>query len=102
MALTEAQVAAYAKLDDAIDAMVAAFDGGEDDDGDPWMANTILVGYVLIVGGARFQQPTDSCYDPDDDEQDMVSVSRGFTKRGQQPLLTRGILEAHLDRYRNS
>ena len=81
-------VAAHEQLDAAIDALLQASEAFE--------SGTMVTGYTLIVAGAQF----DDDLEPDDDEQDTMSVQRAFTKRGQSPHLTRGILETFLDQVR--
>lgn len=96
MPLSPERAAAYAKLEEAIEGVIAAnnaFDEGQ-----------IPIGFVLIVAGVRPMDPVldIECFDPDDgDEEQFVSSHRAFCKRGQLPHTTRGIIEAYLDLWRS-
>lgn len=63
----------------------------------------VMVGYTLIVCGTRYASPDldEGCYE-DGEEDDMVSLYAGFVRLGQQPALTRGMVESYLDNFRNA
>ena len=90
MTLRPEIAAAYEQLDAAVanivEAMAAFGDG------------TMLSGYAVVVTGVGF----DDDPGPDDDEQNTVSRNRLFVKRGQSPVLTRGMVEYALDYLRES
>ncbi|AGM12899.1 hypothetical protein I5J47_gp11 [Mycobacterium phage Arib1] len=82
--------AAYEQLEAAVDALVTArraFDPG-----------VMLSGYTLIVSGIGF----DDDPEPGADEQESVSSVCVFVKRGQSPLMTRGMVETFIDRLRSA
>jgi hypothetical protein len=82
--LSDEKAAAQEQLEIALERMEALSDRGADE---------FITGWVLVVCGSSF--------DPDDeDEQGMLSTFRAYTKRGQMPVLSRGIVECWLDRFR--
>lgn len=92
MALTEEQAKAYDQLDAAIQNAMNVFDregsGG------------FIVGWALVVNSVR--SPNDDERNEIDrfevdDEMDVVSEYDYWTKRGQNPALTRGIIHEFLD-----
>ena len=92
MGQTPEQKAAYRKLEETIEELVVSynsFDQGE-----------IPVGFVLILCGVRsMSQEHDDDYE-DGDEEELVSRFAAFPKIGQMPVITRGILESYMDRWR--
>lgn len=97
MPMSVERAAAHQLLDEAVEAVIAAY--GSFDDGQ------IITGHILIVAGTRMMSPDldEGVFDPDDgDEQESVSTLRSFSRRGQIPHMTRGILESYMDRWRNA
>lgn len=92
--ITAQRAAAHEALEGAVHQMLAAY--GAFDEGQ------MVVGYVLVVGGARLMNADlDDGFDADDgDEDELVSSMRAFARRGQQPIVTRGLVENYLDRWR--
>lgn len=89
MTWTPQQVEAYQKMDAAIEAMIEAF--GSFKDGE------FLSGWIVALSGIR-PLPGTELYEDDDDDDGTCSSSAYFYKRGQHPLLTRGIAHNLLDR----
>lgn len=85
MALSPELAAAHEQLDAAVQALIEARQSFE--------PGTIITGYTLIVAGMSFDDEPE----PDGDEQDSVSHTCAFYKRGQSPLLTRGMVESFID-----
>ena len=79
MAISEEKRLAYEKLEEAVELMRKAF-GYEDD---------FLTGYILLTSSVEFVGEGDS---PDGDELDVRSNSGWYSKRGQDPTLSYGIL----------
>lgn len=57
-------------------------------------------GWVVIVNGVRYMNPEQDEDFEEGDEDRMVALSTPFTPLGQNPSLTRGIVEGFLDRCR--
>lgn len=96
MPITEARAAAHQKLDEAIQALLEAYDC--------FTEGQVHTGHVLVVMGTRFMDPDldPEFFDADDgDEEESVSSYRAFVKRGQLPNTTRGIMETYMDKYRS-
>lgn len=89
MTWTDAQVKAYQQLESAIEGMIDAFDSFENGE--------FLSGFIVAVSGIRSIVGTDF-YENDDDDDGSCSASAYFYKRGQHPLLTRGIAHHLLHR----
>lgn len=87
------KIAAQRQLENAIENMVDVFGS--------FSRGEIQVGWVLVVCGARQVSKEYDEYDDETDDEEMVSRYCGFTPRSQQPTMSRGMMEAHLDRYRN-
>lgn len=95
MPMLPERAAAHDQLDAAVNEMIRVY--GTFDEGQ------FLLGYTLIIGGTRMMTPDldEEQFDPDDgDENEFVTTHRAFTKRGQQPAVTRGLLEFFRDRQR--
>lgn len=92
MPMTPERKAAHDQMDAAVQNMIdvyGAFDQGQ-----------FLLGWQLIVGGTRMlTAELDGCYfDPDDGcEEEFVTTTHTYSKRGQQPAVTRGLLEYAVD-----
>lgn len=84
MTYTQAKIDAFAKLDEAITELRNVY-AAEDDDDD----KSVLTGYVLLTTAIEFQDPT---ADVTDDDLDTRSFVGCFSRRGQDPTLTYGIL----------
>ena len=95
MPMTPERTAAHAAMEAAIDGLIAAYN--------VFAEGQLPFAWVLTLGGTRFMSPDldEECFDADDgDEEESVTSVRGFAKRGQQPVTTRGLLEMHIDRWR--
>lgn len=79
MPISEDKKEAYKKLEEAVEAMRKAY--GHNDD--------ILTGYLLLTSSIEFVSEEDS---PDNDELDLRSQNGWYSKRGQDPTLSYGIL----------
>lgn len=95
MALTAKEEQAYEMLSEAIENAMVVFDRVD--------SGGFVVGWVLIVNSVR--SLTDSDKENDDryivdDEYDVASEYDFWTKRGQNPALTRGIAEDFIDEIR--
>lgn len=95
MAMTEAQVAAQDKMNEAVTEIIEAYN--------TFNEGEIEVGWTLVVCGVRFasRDLDNEISDDFDDEQEMVSRYSHYVKRGQQPVITRGMMESCMDRYRS-
>lgn len=91
MTYTPERTAAYDALDAAVNQCVEAFDA--------FGKGGIPVGYVVLVAGAIPVTEDDEDYSPDDDDQEMRSLYTFFPKRGQMPVVTRGLVENYRDRF---
>lgn len=94
MALTPEKAAAYEEFEAALQKLMdlhKSFDEGQ-----------VISGWVVIVNGSRAldEELDGEMWTPDDDEFETVSSYCSFTKRGQTPTTSRGILEAHRDRLK--
>ena len=89
MPLNEKQVAAYAKLEDAVKEISEVFEFSREGE--------VLAGWVLAVNGVKFETDHDCEWH---DDLSVDSVYGYFVRRGQQHALTRGIIESTLDRLR--
>ena len=79
MAISEEKRLAYEKLEEAVELLRKAF-GYEDD---------FLTGYILLTSSVEFVPENES---PDGDEMDVRSTSGWYSRRGQDPTLSYGIL----------
>lgn len=89
MTYSQAKIDAYAKLDEAVEAIRAAY--RDDDDQD------ILTGYILLTSAIEF-----CAVEPDNprrDDLDTVSCIGWYSKRGQNPVLSYGIVTESLRHY---
>lgn len=92
MPMTPERAAAHDQMDAAVQSMIDAyglFDHGQ-----------FLLGWNLLIGGTRMLDPELDAefFDPDDGcEEEFATTTHSFTKRGQQPAVTRGLLEYHVD-----
>jgi hypothetical protein len=82
------KIAAYELLEQAVIALRAAYK----DDGD----KDVLTGYVLLTSAVEFSEPSD---DPADDDLDTISVGGWYSRRGQAPVLSYGIVHEAIRRY---
>lgn len=92
MAMSAERAAAHERLEAAVEEMVRVY--GTFDEGQ------FMLGYVLVVGGARMMSPDldGEVFDPEDgDESEFVTTHRTFFRRGQQPVVSRGLMEFCLD-----
>lgn len=95
MPMSAERAAAHDLLDAAVEAMAAAY--GTFDEGQ------FMLGWTLIVGGTRMMTPEldEEMFDAEDgDENEFVTTHRTFTRRGQQPVVSRGLLEFAMDAWR--
>lgn len=88
MSYTQAKIDAMAKLDEAAEACVKAFES--------FAEHTIPVGYVLLVVGTKPVSTDEDYSEPDDDDMEMMCEYTHFPKRGQMPVVTRGIVDAYV------
>lgn len=88
MTYTQAKIDAYDKLEEAVEALRAAYK--DDDD------TSVLTGYVLLTSAVEFAKQTSS---PDDDDLDTYSISGWYSRRGQPPVLSYGIVHEGLRHY---
>lgn len=79
---------AYAKLENALDDILKEYGYVDDDE--------IVAGWILVVNKVKFDEPESE----DAPHQDVTSSFCYFNRDGQQPALTRGIVEEFLDYYR--
>jgi hypothetical protein len=86
MALTPEQAAAYEQLETALRHMAETCGGVADTE--------FITGWVVSITGVAM---TERGEDPDGDEQAVSARTWRYSKRGQDPLLTRGIVEAYRD-----
>jgi hypothetical protein len=89
MTWTDEQIAAYENLEAAIERMIAV--------GDSFNNGEFLSGFIVIVSGIRPLKGSE-LYEADDDDDGSCSSSAYFYKRGQHPLLTRGMAHNFLQR----
>jgi hypothetical protein len=95
MTYTQQKIDAYAALEDAVEKLRAAYrvdELEEDPDDEP----SILTGYVLVTSSIRFSGPSD---DPRDDDLDTTGVGGMFSRRGQDPTMTYGIINDAVRHY---
>lgn len=85
MALDPEVAAAYEALDAAIQRIDTLVGDGEGD--------TYIQGYVVIVSTSTFDSDAE-------DEFDQINHFRSYVKRGQLPVVSRGMIECYLDQYR--
>lgn len=95
MTMSEVQRIAQDKMNEAVEQIIAAYD--------TFNEGEIEVGWTLVVCGVRFasRELDNDLSDDFDDEQEMVSRYSHYVKRGQQPVITRGMMESCMDRYRS-
>lgn len=95
MPYSQEKIDAMAKLDAAIEDCIKAFDSLD--------GSALLTGYTVIICATRFldKDLDEECYEETDDDIEQVSNYAAFTKRGQPPVITRGMVEGYLDRWRN-
>lgn len=89
MTWTDQQIEAYNQLEAAIEGMIVAFDSLPNGE--------FLAGWIVCLSGASNLKDTE-LYEEDDDEIATASQSAYYYKRGQHPMLTRGIVERCRDR----
>jgi hypothetical protein len=89
MTYSQEKIDAYAALDKAIEQLRVAH--GYTDD--------MLTGYVLLTSSVKFQEP---CDDPACDDIDLDMSNGWFTKRGQDPTLSYGIVNEALRHYNSA
>ena len=92
MVYSQAKSEAYEKAEQAISALIDAFDSFDEGE--------MLTGWTIIVSGSRFSGEDAPNYEPTDDELDVTAHYCYHTKRGQDPTMTRGMIEAFLDKFR--
>lgn len=85
MPFSQEKIDAYKKLDEAVDAIRQAY--GYNDD--------ILTGWLLLTSSVRIDDEPDS----EDDDLDLRSSIGWYTKRGQDPTLSYGILNEAIRHY---
>lgn len=88
MTYTQEKIDAYQMLENAVEALRAAY--RDDDDTD------VLTGYVLLTSAVDFASKTSS---PDDDDLDTYSISGWYCRRGQPAVLSYGIVHEGLRHY---
>lgn len=95
MPYTKAKADAYEKAEEAISALLESF--GSFDNGE------MLTGWTLIISGSRFSSTKfeEDNVEPDDDEMNSTAHYCFHTRRGQDPTMTRGMVEEFLDKYRS-
>lgn len=96
MAYSPEKAAAYEKVEEAINDLLESF--GTFEEGE------FLTGWTIVVSGVRMV--TESDYDEDgpdetDDENNVISRYTYFRRRGQDPTMTRGMVEELLDMIRS-
>lgn len=79
MTISEEKRLAYEKLHEAVESLRKAY-GYEDD---------FLTGYILLTSSVQIVPESES---PDGDDMDVKSASGWYSKRGQDPTLSYGIL----------
>lgn len=98
MPMTPERAAAHEQLDAAVDNIIKVYG--------TFREGQFLLGWSLIVGGTRMMTPEldGDFFDPEEgDEEEFVTTSRMFHKRGQQPVVSRGLMEYAIDQsIRNS
>lgn len=88
MTYSDAKIEAYELLEKAVLALRAAYKDPDDKD--------ILNGYVLLTSAVEFCEKTDN---PHDDDLDTISVAGWYSRRGQAPVLSYGIVNEALRHY---
>lgn len=91
MTYTPEKIAAYAALDEAVDKLREAY-AKEDDDPD----ESVLTGYVLVTSSIVFEKQQD---DPKWDDLDTSALCGIYSRRGQDPTLTCGIINEAVRKY---
>lgn len=86
MALTEQQAAAYEKMEEAVAAIVEAFPP-------PGADAAFMTAWTCV---ANFSMRNES----NEDEMATMDYAASFSRRGQSPAMTRGIVENWLDSWR--
>lgn len=97
MTYSERKIAAYKKLDEAVAEIHAVYQ--EDHPDQESSDGYFLTGYVLVTNQSR---PSD--VDPNDlyaDDLDMETVGAIYGMRGQNPVLTLGILNDAVQHHLN-
>lgn len=94
MSLTPEKAAAYEEFEAALAKLIETHDS--------FSEGQLISGWVVIVNGTRAldEELDGEMWSPDDDEFETVSSYCSFTKRGQTPTTSRGIIEAHRDRQK--
>lgn len=92
MTYSSEKAAAYEQMEAAIEALNKAFNSFSD--------GTMPTGWLFIETGIRFATNEDDYDESHDDELDATSVYIYHSKRGQDPTLSRGMVEAFLDKFR--
>jgi hypothetical protein len=87
MTYSQAKIEAYAKLDEAVEALRAV-------DRDP----NVLIGYVLLTCAVELDDDTNES-DENVDDMDMTSISGWYSRRGQSPTLSYGIVHEAIRHY---
>lgn len=85
MATREEKQAAQDQLQKAVENILAVY--GSFDDGE------VIAGWTLIISGVRFQTKDDETYDEGDSEMETLARHTYFYQDGQNPTLTRGMIE---------
>lgn len=93
MTYSQAKIDAFALLDEAVMALRAAY-SAEDDEED----KTVLTGYVLLTTAIEFQEPSDN---PTEDDLDTRSMVGCYSRRGQDPTLSYGIMQEAVRHHNN-
>lgn len=91
MTYTQAKIDAYAQLETAIENIRTVYftEDGEDPN--------VLTGWVLLTSSIEFSEPDPS--DPNQDDADTRSCGGFYSRRGQDPTLSYGILNEGLRHY---
>ena len=92
MTYSEAKAKAYEKAEAAIADLLEAFDSFDEGE--------MLTGWTIIIAGSRFSGENDDDYQETDDELDVTAHYCYHTRRGQDPTMTRGMVEEFLDKFR--
>lgn len=89
MTYNDKQVKALANMEEAIADLNIAFDN--------FAENEVTTGWVLVISGYGMAEP-----DPEGDPMEMKAVYAFHSRRGQDPTMTRGIVEEFRDIIRSN
>ena len=92
MPLSEAKIAAYKLMDQAVEAITEAYDEGCE------TPSGIRTGWLLLVGGVALAEEDEDS----DDDQEMRACLGVFEQRGQNPHLSLGIVTDYLQLAQNA